>query len=149
MVSHRTPTQAKIPKEDMEKVLGRFRRLDYSMEHITTYHIVGAAIKKKDKSSWELLKDEKSCVMDDLIRRIVGTEEGARDYNLLKNLFPIHPYTAYLSAFIVRNIGSTERSIFEFLYDEERGFSKFIKENPSGVNGVFLTVDYLWDFFVE
>lgn len=149
MVSHRTPTQAKIPKEDMEKVLGRFRMLDYSMEHITTYHIVGAAIKKKDKSSWELLKDEKSCVMDDLIRRIVGTEEDARDYNLLKNLFPIHPYTAYLSAFIVRNIGSTERSIFEFLYDEERGFGKFIKENPSGVNGVFLTVDYLWDFFVK
>ena len=87
--------------------------------------------------------------MDDLIRRIVGTDGGVRDYTLLKNLFPIHPYTAHLSTFIVRNIGSTERSIFEFLYDEERGFSKFIKENPSGVNGVFLTVDYLWDFFME
>ncbi|MBW2003213.1 MAG: hypothetical protein JRI72_01160 [Deltaproteobacteria bacterium] len=149
MVSHRTPSQAKITKEDMEKVLGRFRMLDYSMEPITTYHIVGAAIKKKDKSTWESLKDEKSYVMDDLIRRIVGTDGGVRDYTLLKNLFPIHPYTAYLSTFIVRNIGSTERSIFEFLYDEERGFSKFIKENPSGVNGVFLTVDYLWDFFME
>ena len=123
--------------------------LDYSMEPITTYHIVGAAIKKKDKSTWESLKDEKSSVMNDLIRRIVGTEEGIRDYTLLENLFPIHPYTAYLSTFIVRNIGSTERSIFEFLYDEESGFSKFIKENPSGVNGVFLTVDYLWDFFME
>lgn len=149
VVSHRTPSQAKITKDDMEKVLGRFWMLDYSMEPITTYHIVGAAIKKKDKSSWESLKDEKSCVMDDLIRRIVGSEEGVRDYTLLENLFPIHPYTAYLSTFIVRNIGSTERSIFEFLYDDERGFSKFIKENPSGVNGVFLTVDYLWDFFVE
>ena len=149
MVSHRTPSQAKITKEDMEKVLGRFRMLDYSMEPITTYHIVGSAIKKKDKSMWESLKDEKSYVMDDLIRRIVGTDGGGRDYNLLENLFPIHPYTAYLSTFIVRNIGSTERSIFEFLYDEERGFSKFIKENPSGVNGVFLTVDYLWDFFTE
>jgi len=149
MVSHRNPSQANITKDDMEKVLGRFRMLDYSMEPITTYHIVGAAIKKKDKSTWESLKDEKSSVMDDLIRRIVGTEEGIRDYTLLENLFPIHPYTAYLSTFIVRNIGSTERSIFEFLYDEKRGFSKFIKENPSGVNGVFLTVDYLWDFFME
>lgn len=149
MVSHRTPSQAKITKEDMEKVLGRFRMLDYSMEPLTTYHIVGAAIKKKDKSTWESLKDEKSYLMDNLIRRIVGTEGGVRDYNLLENLFPIHPYTAYLSTFIVRNIGSTERSIFEFLYDEERGFSKFIKENPSGINGVFLTVDYLWDFFME
>lgn len=149
MVSHRTPSQAKITKEDMEKVLGRFRMLDYSMEPITTYHIVGAAIKKKDKSTWESLKDEKSYVMGDLIRRIVGTDGGVRDYNLLETLFPIHPYTAYLSTFIVRNIGSTERSIFEFLYDEEKGFSKFIKENPSGVNGVFLTVDYLWDFFME
>jgi hypothetical protein len=149
MVSHRTPSQAKITREDMEKVLGRFRMLDYSMEPLTTYHIVGAAIKKKDKSTWESLKDEKSYGMDNLIRRIVGTEGGVRDYNLLENLFPIHPYTAYLSTFIVRNIGSTERSIFEFLYDEERGFSKFIKENPSGINGVFLTADYLWDFFME
>jgi len=136
-----------LTKDDMEKALGRFQLLDYSMEPITTYHIVGAAIKKKDEEIWQLLRDKKIAVLDKLIRRIVGTEGGVRKYNRLKDLFPIHPYTAYLSTFIVRNIGSTERSIFNFLYDEEKGFRKFINENPVNNNGTLLTADYLWDFF--
>ncbi len=151
VVSHKTlqQTEMAVIKDDKEKALGRFQLLDYSMEPITTYHIMGAAIKKKDNAKWELLRDEKIQKVDNLIRRIIGSESGVQYYNLLKNLFPIHPYTAYLSTFIVRNIGSTERSIFNFLYDKEKGFSKFINENPTNPDGFFLTADYLWDFFMS
>lgn len=151
IVSHKTlqQTEMNVTKDDMEKALGRFQLLDYSMEPITTYHIVGAAIKKKDEEIWRSLRDENTAVLDNMIRRIVGTEGGVRNYNRLKDLFPIHPYTAYLSTFIVRNIGSTERSIFNFLYDEDRGFKKFINENPVNNHVTLLTADYLWDFFMN
>lgn len=149
MVSHRTPQQAKIAKDDLEKVLGRFRMLDYSMEPITTYHIIGASIRKDDQAQWERLRTQASERLDSVIRRIVGTEEGVKNYNLLRDLFPIHPYTAYLATFIARNIGATERSIFSFLYNEEKGFRRFIHDAPCDGQRQFLTADFLWDFFAE
>lgn len=147
MVSHRRPTQAQIALKEMEKVLGRFRNLDYQMEPITTYHIVGASIKKKNKEAWEALRDEKTEGMKELLLTIVGPSGDHRQMKLLNDLFPIHPYTAYLSTFISRYIGSTERSIFNFLFDEQQGFRKFIQANPSGGKGIFLTSDYLWQAF--
>jgi len=150
VVSHKTPSAVmQVSKDDMEKTRGRFQMLDYSMERITTYHIMGAAIKKKNLKIWTELSDEKSAVTDQLIRRFVGTDGEPAHYKLLKDLFPIHPYTAYLCTFIASYIGSTERSIFNFLYDKENGFNRFICENPSGNSGVFLTADYLWDFFMN
>ena len=148
VVSHRNPAQTSIARDDIEKVLGRFKILDYSMEPITTYHIINASIKKKDKSRWEELKNEQIENIIPLIKEIIG-DEGVSGQKYIENLFPIHPYTAYLSTFIARNIGSTERSIFNFLYDEERGFRKFISSNPDPDENVLLTADYLWDFFYE
>ncbi len=148
VVAHRKPYQTNISRDDVEKVLGRFKVLDYSMEPITTYHIINAAIKKKDMDKFTEIKDKYIDSVKSLIEEITGSE-GTQVQKSLKNLFPIHPYTAYLATFIARNIGSTERSIFNFLYDERSGFKKFIKENPGENGKIFLTADYLWDFFYE
>jgi len=148
VVAHRKPYRTNISRDDVEKVLGRFKVLDYSMEPITTYHIINAAIKKKDMDKFTEIKNKYIDSVKFLIEEIAGNER-IQVKKSLENLFPIHPYTAYLATFIARNIGSTERSIFNFLYDEKSGFKKFIKEN-SGENGkIFLTADYLWDFFYE
>ncbi len=149
MVSHRKPSQARIAKDDLEKVLGRFKSLDYSMETITTYHIIGASLRKTDLAAYETLRDHALLTMNPLIQRIIGSDGEAKHYHLLKNVFPIHPYTAYLTTFLARTIGSTERSIFNFLYEPEKGFRRFLQEHPTDGHGVFLTADYLWDFFVE
>lgn len=149
IISHRDPHQTKFTKDEIEKVMGRFKPLDYSMEPITTYHIIEAAIKKKDLVKWKQLRDlSYTNKLDSLITEISITE-GAVAKDKMKNLFPIHPITAFISTFIARNIGSTERSIFKFLYDKESGFIKFIKENPGKNNTKFLTSEYLWDFFVS
>ncbi|MBW1973451.1 MAG: hypothetical protein JRI44_11560, partial [Deltaproteobacteria bacterium] len=81
-----------------------------------------------------------------LVDRIVG-DKGKTVKDRMKDLFPIHPYSAYLATFIARYIGSTERSIFSFLYDEKKGFSYFL--NKEITTDYFLTGDYLWDFFVN
>ena len=148
IVAHRKPYQTNISRDDVEKVLGRFKVLDYSMEPITTYHIINAAIKKKNRNKLKEIRDKYADSVKSLIKEIAGSE-GIQAQKSLEGLFPIHPYTAYLATFMARNIGSTERSIFNFLYDERNGFEKFIKENPEKDGKVFLTADYLWDFFYE
>ncbi len=151
VVAHRKPYRTNISRDDVEKVLGRFKVLDYSMEPITTYHIINAAIKKKDMNKFIEIRDRYISSVKSLIKEIAGTE-GPQVQKSLENLFPIHPYTAYLATFIARHIGSTERSIFEFLYGKsgvEVSFKKFIKENPGEDGKIFLTADNLWDFFYE
>lgn len=153
VVSHRKPLQTQLAERDLEKILGRFHGIDYPMEELTTYHIISGAIKKKDSARWEgikrnLLDNER---FNKLISRLT-MGEGLTIREAIKNVFPIHPYTAYLATFLARNIGSTERSIFNFLYDEEQGFLKFIRENPGNQLDdaqYLLTADYLWDFFLK
>ncbi|MDP2835756.1 MAG: hypothetical protein Q8N97_02095 [Methanobacteriaceae archaeon] len=148
IVSHRTPHQTDLSDSDIEKILGRFKVLDYSMETITTYHIMNATIQKINKDKWKNTKNNHIDSIKLLIDIITGSE-GIKVQKTIENLFPIHPYTAYLATFIARNIGSTERSVFKFLYDDNTGFKKFIKENPENDGGIFLSSDSLWDFFYE
>jgi len=148
VVTHKRPYHTHILREDVEKILGRFKVLDYSMEPVTTYHIINAAIRKKDKNKFEDIKNKHISPIKYLIRKI-ARNEGTDVERSLEDLFPIHPYTAYLATFIARNIGSTQRSIFNFLYDEKNGFKGFIKKNPGEYGKIFLTVDHLWDFFYE
>jgi len=151
VITHKIKDFPHLKNEEVDKVLDRFHYLDYSMEPITTYHIVEAAIKKVDREKWEQLKKEKleeNNELLNLINRLIGNGESNVG-NSVRNLFPFHPYTAYLATFIARYIGSTERSIFKFLYDKEEGFLKFIEEHPTEGEDFYLTADYLWNFFVE
>ena len=148
IVSHRTPEQARLSSEDMKKVLGRFHSFEYEMEPITNYHLIGTAIKKKDDEQWNILKNDSSEELRESIIAISETE-GSAVSNMIKDLFPIHPYTAYLSTFVSRNIGSAERSIFKFLNNNENGFLHFIDKNPNEFGEKLLSSEYLFDFFFD
>ncbi|NLY01889.1 MAG: transposase [Rhodopirellula sp.] len=65
-----------------------------------------------------------------------------------KNILPLHPMTAFLLKHLSVAIGSNQRSMFEFLNGEE--FKAFIEKGGLDVSGhQFLTVDHLWQYFVE
>jgi hypothetical protein len=147
IISHRTPHHLKNKgkDEDVEKILGRFKLLEYSMESITTYHLIENSIKKKDKNQYNSLKNKNISKISDVITRITEIEDDAKAS--LENIFPIHPYTAYIATIIARQIGSTERSIFKFLYDDKTGFKAFLSSDVE--ERQFLTADNLWDFFFD
>lgn len=149
IVSHRFPRH--YDEEDQKKTLDRFNSVNYVMQPLTTYHIMENAIKKIDKDSWGDLKEKyvtSNPDLVDLIKKLVGNE-GPKMINTVIDLFPIHPYTAYLATFISRYVGSAQRSVFKFLTDNEMGFLSFIEVNPNGDSNVFLTPDQLWDFFLD
>ncbi len=139
-------------KED-EKTMAksRFLQLKYDMQDITTYHILSNAIKVADKTEHRSLIqkhiDENISIGETLDRITEQFDKPAETKDIIKLLYPFHPYTAYLATFVSRAIGSAERSIFEFLNDDKKGFKKFI--TASIEDEKFLTSDYVWDFFVD
>lgn len=149
LISHRTPHQHSIPKEDLTRMNDRFHIVQYRMEPITTYHIIAATIKKINVKKWRKKQSEvfdSSTHWEDLINRLTDNYSASAK-SKIKELFPIHPYSAFLSTFIARNLGSTNRSIFGFLYDKEFGFLKYLDKELNGDH--LLTADYLWDYFVH
>ncbi|MEM1574196.1 MAG: hypothetical protein QXY96_06965 [Candidatus Methanomethylicaceae archaeon] len=151
IITHRHPYQAQYSKEDYEKVLGRFKYQDYRMEEITTFHILGNIIKKKDINKWEEKKEE--VYRDNKIATLIWELlKDPKQRESIKNVFPMHPYTAYIATKLAEYVGSTQRSIFNFYHDREKGFAKFIKDYPqedSLGKHYFLTADFLWDFFYD
>ena len=147
IVSHRTrTTQVNINQEMINKVMGRFELKLYGMEPVATYELMERSIEKEKE--WEAVKNSFVDVISPLIDKI-SVRDGVKVKKALENLYPIHPYTAFLATFISDEIGSTKRSIFKFLHDDiDHGFRSFIDTFEIDER-YFLTADYLWDFFYD
>lgn len=68
------------------------------------------------------------------------------------DILPIHPMAAFLLKFLAESARSNQRSIFEYLKGSADGreFQEFIATGgPLITNRQFVTVDYLWKYFME
>lgn len=65
----------------------------------------------------------------------------------IQNLFPLHPYTAFLCSKMANIMGSANRSVLKFMNDEKNGFACFINDSTNYDLKMMLTADWLWDFF--
>lgn len=140
-----------LKEDERTMAKSRFLELKYDMEPITTYHILSNAISVKNNEIDNRLITERITnnisISNTLDRITANANRPEIIKNNIKRLYPIHPYTAYLATFVSRAIGSAERSIFEFLNDDTKGFKKFIDYDID--KKYFLTADMVWDFFSE
>lgn len=145
-----TDSYKELKEDEKTMAKARFLGLKYDMQDITTYHILSNALKIKDEVKYDTLVEERmqlqSEVADALKEIVAPMDKSAQTQAIIRRLYPFHPYTAYLATFVSRAIGSAERSIFEFLNDDNRGFKFFIKNDIETVK--YLTADKVWDFFV-
>lgn len=155
LVTHKsmeaTDSYKELKEDEKTMAKARFLGLQYDMQDITTYHILSNALKVKDTAKYDALIEERVTLQSEVaeaLKEIVAPmDKSAQTQAVIKRLYPFHPYTAYLATFVSRAIGSAERSIFEFLNDENRGFKNFIKNDIDEVK--YLTAEKVWDFFVE
>lgn len=158
LITHRHPEQFKsASKEDIKKLQARFNLVHYYMEDVTIYQLMSNVIHPKDIKEWkELVKENWEILsmhfnLEDEVMKLVAEEKNARLEDM-KKLFPIHPYSVYLSARVSQlpGIGSYQRTLFKFLKGDDNletiSFKRFIQEYPKN-RWFLLTPDFLWEYF--
>jgi len=151
IVTHRTEENIRryIHADTIEKIKDRFWTHRFEMKEITAFEVISRTFEKKNKKLWEKLKNERMNRVKQLVKAI-ASERNVKE-NLITNLYPFHPYTSFLISYMAGQFLSAERSIFEFLYSErgkeKKGFQMFLEKDIG--EELFLTPDYLWDFFHE
>lgn len=152
-VSHMFPETDKTWKH----LQGRFvvPKCNIELPENMAFHLMGAAM---SKSQDPVILDDWSDTVEELYDRTQESRELIKKKaritdNELKNILPIHPYTALLLKHISSAFASNQRSMFDFIKNDNgekiKGFQWFINNCSPYDDNPFLTVDMLWDFFYE
>ena len=148
LISHRTErTSVDAKGKDITKMSDRYDSVDYKMDEISTYLILRHTFNITDKggleiASWNLKHSIAPEVFDYLCE---SNSKEEKDH--IQNLFPLHPYTAFLCSKMANIMGSANRSVLKFMNDEKNGFACFINDSTNYDLKMMLTADWLWDFF--
>ena len=146
IVSHKTHNADNDDeREKYKRVLGRFNQHFFAMHENTTYDLIAGSILKQDYELWLKLFNRNKDNIKNVVSKI--SKKNMDITSAMNKMFPLHPYTAYVANYVSRQIGSTERSIFKFLYDENIGFLSFINECDDEEQ-LFCTADKIFDFFI-
>lgn len=148
LISHRTErTSVDAKGKDITKMSDRYDSVDYKMDEISTYLILRHTFSITDKggleiASWNLKHSIAPEVFDYLCE---SNSKEEKDH--IQNLFPLHPYTAFLCSKMANIMGSANRSVLKFMNDEKNGFACFVNDSTNYDLKMMLTADWLWDFF--
>ncbi len=150
IVTHKTAEQLRyrLEKDTLKKIQDRFELHLLTMQDITTFQILSRTLEKVNENLWKLERHKYFTPELKNLAKIFEEHGVATERVDLKDLYPIHPYTAFLISYTVNHFMSANRSLFEILYseDENKGvFNKFLNKEVD--KEPFFTADYLWDFF--
>lgn len=151
LISHRTEQQSLDNRgQDISTMSDRFDIMNYRMDELSTYVIMRHTfrINKGNSTEYELLKYVRTDKFNELLSYL--SENGSEEeMKRISNLFPLHPYTAYLCSKLSNQIGSANRTVIRFMNDKNAGFPKFINDDTACDQKRLLTADWLWDFFYD
>ena len=140
-----------MASDERQHIRDRFVFLPYQIQYDTTYTILYSALDRINPDALNTLVDERVKRNMEVVECLDAVVKDSSDQEESKHkiygLYPFHPYTAYISTFLARIIGSSERSVFNFINDRDNGFVSFIQNETD--KKAFLNIDLLWDFFME
>lgn len=156
IVTHLTGAIFTDSNNDSRKVIDRFVRPgEITLPENIAFDLMGHAMKKNSDPN---ILNEWNGIVSDLYNATNDTRELVQKRakisdKQLKNILPIHPYTALLLKHISSAFGSNQRSMFEFIGknsdDDSKGFQWFIENYGPYDDNPFLTIDMLWNYFYE
>lgn len=140
------------------KARDRFYFRNLQMPNEVAFQLAASAMKPIEEepyfSEW---KEEKELLWNSIASVVdrfdaPETSEAYVSRQSFHDILPIHPMAAFLLKFLSESVGSDQRSIFEYLKGSANGreFQEFIAVGgPQIAAKQFLTVDYLWKYFME
>ena len=148
LISHRTESTSLDAKgKDITKMSDRYDSVDYQMDEISTYLILRHTFTISDLSDMAISTWGAKRKINGLLYDYLCESSSLEERDHIKNLFPLHPYTAFLCSKMANIMGSANRSVLKFMNDEQNGFKQFINEPTNYSLKMMLTADWLWDFF--
>ena len=134
-----------------KKANDRFYFRQLKMPNDTAFRLAKHAMKDTVLiDEWKKEKDHLWGSVSSVVQKFNALQDPGRErfYDIL----PIHPMAAFLLKFLSESAKSNQRSFFEYLKGSADGkeFQDFIRTGgPEVANKQFLTVDYLWSYFIN
>ncbi|MCQ2273837.1 MAG: hypothetical protein MJZ86_03480 [Bacteroidales bacterium] len=148
LISHRTESSSLDAKgKDITKMSDRYDSVDYQMDEISTYLILRHTFSVKKERDFAFASHLAKENIDRNLYDYLCESNNMEEKDHIQNLFPLHPYTAFLCSKMANIMGSANRSVLKFMNDEKFGFKQFIKSPTNFDHKMMLTADWLWDFF--
>lgn len=145
----------KLKAEKRTRTTGRYHYMHYNMEPVSAFKIMSRKfIHEQDSTNpayalYHEMTDKYFAQMRDVYEKYASSSNNPTEtLNDLKLLFPVHPATANMATYYAREVGSSSRSVFEFLGDNP-AIREFLDSEETFANGHMITADYLWDFVQE
>lgn len=139
-----------LKAEERDKTKGRYIYMKYNMEPVSAFKIMSRKFKLVGTEDdlrviSNSFYDKCAPILSTFTKDSVNPAETIAD---IRNLFPVHPATANLATYYAREAGSSSRSVFQFL-GENDAVKAFLEDENKFINKDTITADYLWDYVVS
>ena len=139
----------KLGSEQMKQTDGRYHRMKYNMESVSAFKIMSRKFEVIDKELHSSMRrqfyQEHRDLLDIFTQSSNDPQSTVED---LFNLYPLHPGTANLATHYATVVGSSSRSVFEFLGQND-AIRDFLNSEDCFRNKYTITADYLWDYVLK
>lgn len=139
-----------LDNQEREKTKGRYHFMPYQMETVSAFKIMSRKFCRADGATDQ---DRQSIIdkfynTNEALLEVFTPDDSTNQAETKKDLqllFPIHPSTVNLATYYAREVGSSSRSVFEFIGNNQQ-VRDFIDSESHFNNGDTITADYLWDY---
>ena len=138
-----------IDSEQLKQTDGRYHRMKYNMESVSAFKIMSRKFEIIDEERHTQMCQQFYTMNSQLLDIFTATSNDQQSTREdLFNLYPLHPGTANLATHYATVVGSSSRSVFEFLGQND-SIREFLDSEEHFLNRDTITADYLWDYVLK